>query len=344
MKANKKKLYAILLLALVVLAGVSSFFLYYFYKMRNDNLSFNKIDIQESEAMTYSVQTKDSDFYTPAAANKTYITEEVKNVKGYFNYLATYSSNTKFNYSYIVEGKIVGNSKGTSDKILEKQIYKNAPEVKQLEGRILNITDTFLIDVQDYMELKKSFIDKYEIELDAYIQYDVTITYSYDSPSINKSKVEKRVMTLMVPLSEKTTVPKVPANNNKSYAEYSDLTERDRGTYLAICLELLGSVILFVLTAILVLKRLFGRTTMYKKELNSLLKKYDKAIVKLKNLPDFDNIDVLFVDSFDDLLDACYVTDKPINYYEVIKDKEAIFVLFNDFKAYVYNVSIRNEE
>ena len=61
-------------------------------------------------------------------------------------------------------------------------------------------------------------------------------------------------------------------------------------------------------------------------------------------MPDFDNIDVLFVDEFDDLLDAVYVTDKPINYYEVIKDKEAIFVLFNDFKAYVYNVSIRNEE
>ena len=48
MKANRKILYTILLVSLVILASVSSFFLYYFYKMRNDNLSFNKIDIQES--------------------------------------------------------------------------------------------------------------------------------------------------------------------------------------------------------------------------------------------------------------------------------------------------------
>ena len=344
MKANKRFLYSILLIALVVLAAVSSFFLYYFYKMRNDNLSFNKIDIQDSSSMSYSVLTEDSNFYDSSVSNKKYLVDEVKDIKTVFNYVVTFSSDVSMNYSYIIEGKIIGNTKGSDDRILEKKVYKNDPEVKQMTGKIINITDSFNIDVPSYVSMKNNFIDKHNIDIDSYIQYDITITYSYDSRDINKSKVEKKVLTIMVPISEQVTVPKLTPNEVNTHSEYSSLTEKDKGTYLAICLELLGSVILFVLTAILVLKRMLTKTIMYKEDLNELFKKYKKVIVKLKNLPDFDNIDVLFVDEFDDLLDVCYVTDKPINYYEVIKDREVIFVIFNDFKAYVYNVSIRNEE
>ncbi len=344
MKANRRILYLVLLICLIVLAAVSGFFLYYFYKMRNDNLSFNKIDIQESSSISYSVLTNDSTFYESSASNKKYIVEEIKDIKPYFNYVIAFSSDVSMNYSYIIEGKIVGSTKGTSDRILEKNVTKNTPEVKQVNGKILNVSDSFNIDVPNYVEIVKNFKEKYQIDLDAYIEYDITITYSYDSSAINKSKVEKKTLTVVIPITELTTMPIIPESSTITHSEYSNLTEKDKGTYLAICLELLGSVVLFVLTAILVLKRMLGKTTMYRKDLNNLLKKYKTIIVKLKNLPDFDNIDVLFVDEFDDLLDAVYVTDKPINYYEVIKDKEAIFVLFNDFKAYVYNVSIRNEE
>ena len=344
MKANRKVLYSILLICLIVLAAVSGFFLYYFYKMRNDNLSFNKIDIQENSSMSYSVLTDDSTFYVSSASNKKYVVDDIKDIKTFFNYVVTFSSDISMDYSYTIEGKIVGNTKGTDDRVLEKKLFKNTPEVKKVNGKILNISDSFSIDVHSYIDAKNGFVDKYKIDLDSYIEYDIMITYSYTSNTINKTKTEKKELSIVVPISEATTIPKTTPNGTNTHSEYSSLTERDKGTYLAICLELLGSIILFVLTAILVLKRILAKETMYKKDLNNLLKKYDKVIVKLKNLPDFDNIDVLFVDSFDDLLDAVYVTDKPINYYEVIKDKEAIFVLFNDFKAYVYNVSIRNEE
>ena len=344
MKANKKALYSILLICLVILAGVSSFFLYYFYKMRNDNLSFNKIDIQESSSMMYNVLTTESNFYDSYVDNKTYIVEDIKDIKTFFNYVATFSSDVSTNYSYIIEGKVIGNTKGTDDRVLERTLYKNNPEVKQTNGRILNITDSFNIDVPTYVATKDDFVKKYNIDVDSYIEYDVTITYSYDAKSINKSKVEKKEIAIVVPISDKTTIPKIPQPGTVKHSEYSDLTQQDKGTYLAICLELLGATLLFVLTSILVIKRMLDKTIMTKEDVEDLINRYKKIIVKLKNLPDFDNVDVLFVDNFEDLLDVCYVTDKPINYYEVIKDREVIFVIFNDFKAYVYNVSIRNEE
>ncbi len=344
MKANRKILYTILLVSLVILASVSSFFLYYFYKMRNDNLSFNKIDIQESSTVSYNVLTNDSKFYDASVNSKSYITKEIKDIKTYFNYILTFSSDVSIDYSYIIEGKIVGNSKGTEDKILDKTIYKNVPTVKKYSGRIINLTDTFDIDLPYYIGVQDEFIKQYGVELDGYVEYDITITYAYSSNAINKSKTDKKELSIVIPINDVSTKPIVPVSNINTYSEYSDLTEKDKSTYLAICLELLGSTVLFVLTAILVLRRLFRNASIYRRELQELLKKYKNYIVKLKNMPDFDDTDVLFVDEFEDLYDACMVTNKPINYYEVVKDKVAIFVVFSDFKAYVYKVNIRNEE
>lgn len=344
MKTNRKILYTILLVSLVVLASVSSFFLYYFYKMRNDNLSFNKIDIQESSTVSYNVLANDSKFYDSSVSTKSYITNEIKNVKTYFNYILTFSSDVSINYSYIIEGKIIGSTKGTDDRILEKTIDKNTPTVKKYSGKIINLTDTFDIDVPYYVGLKDEFIKQYGIDVDAYIEYDITISYAYTSNTINKSKTDKKELSIIIPITEVSTMPVIPLSSINTHSEYSDLTEKDKNTYLAICLELFGSTLLFVLTAILVVRRLFRNTSIYRKDLKALLTKYKKVIVRLKNMPDFEYTDVLFVDDFEDLYDACLVTDRPINYYEVVKDKVAIFVLFSDFKAYVYKVNIRNEE
>ena len=344
MKTNRKVLYSILLISLVILASVSSFFLYYFYKMRNDNLSFNKIDIQESSSVSYNILANDSKFFDSSVSNKSYIINEIKDIKTYFNYVLTFSSDVSIDYSYIIEGKIIGNTIGTDDSILEKTIYKNSPAVKKATGKIVNITDTFDINVPDYVQIKNDFINQYGIDVDAKIEYFITITYAYTSNTINKTKTNKKELSIVVPINGSSTMPIVSPSKIDTYSEYSDMTSQDKNTYLAICLELLGSTILFVLASILVLRRLLRNTSIYKKDLNELLKKYKQCIVRLKNLPDFDDTDVLFVDSFEDLLDACYVTNKPINYYEVKKNQVAIFVLFSDFKAYVYKVNIRNEE
>lgn len=346
MKTNRKILYTILLIALLILASVSSFFLYYFYKMRNENLSFNKIDVQESSTVSYNVLANDSKFYDSSVSKKSYITREIKDVQTYFNYILTFSSDISINYSYIIEGKIIGSTKGTDDRILEKTIYKNTPVVKQYSGKIINLTDTFDIDVPYYVQLKDEFVNQYNIDVDAYIEYHITISYAYTSNAINKSKTDKKELSIIIPISEVSTMPVVPLNNIYTHSEYSDLTEKDRSTYLAICLELFGSTMLFILTGILIFKRLISDTevVLYRKDIKEILSKYKEYVVKLKNMPDFDDIDVLFVDKFQDLYDLCLFTKKPINYFEVLEDKTAIFVIFNDFKAYVYKVNIRNEE
>lgn len=344
MKTNRKILYTILLITLLILASVSSFFLYYFYKMRNDNLSFNKIDVQESSTVSYNVLANDSKFYDSSVSKKSYITKEIKDVQTYFNYVLTFSSDVSIDYSYIIEGRIVGSTKGTDDKILEKTIYKNSPTVKKYSGKIINITDTFDIDVPSYLSMNEEFINQYHIDVDSMIVYNITISYAYTSNDINKSKTGKEELSIIIPISEVSTMPIVPQSNIYTHSEYSDLTEKDRNTYLIICLELLGSTLLFILTAILILRRILTKTDIYRKDLDNILSKYSKYIVVLKNMPDFDNIDVLFVDKFENMVDICLFTNKPINYYEVAKDRIAIFVVFNDFKAYVYKVNIRNEE
>ena len=122
MKTNRKILYTILLIALLILASVSSFFLYYFYKMRNENLSFNKIDVQESSTVSYNVLANDSKFYDSSVSKKSYITREIKDVQTYFNYILTFSSDISINYIILLLKNLMN---FIQRMILDRKYYPN---------------------------------------------------------------------------------------------------------------------------------------------------------------------------------------------------------------------------
>lgn len=62
MKKNKVMLYYGLLVVLLILIGISSFFFNYFYNLRNEDLSLEDVSIREKNQMSYNVRLFDNEF------------------------------------------------------------------------------------------------------------------------------------------------------------------------------------------------------------------------------------------------------------------------------------------
>jgi hypothetical protein len=69
---------------------------------------------------------------------------------------------------------------------------------------------------------------------------------------------------------------------------------------------------------------------------NNLLKEYDNVIVNSKNDPNFKGYNVINCASFQELLDAQKVLNKPIIYNEYIKNQKSMFIIINDKDVYRY--------
>ena len=63
MKNNKVNLYYGLMVVLLVLIGISSFFFNYFYNLRDEDLSIENMIINESNKMSYNVKLFDNEFF-----------------------------------------------------------------------------------------------------------------------------------------------------------------------------------------------------------------------------------------------------------------------------------------
>lgn len=338
MKKNKVMLYYSLLVVLLILIGISSFFFNYFYNLRNEDLSIEDVAIREKNQMSYNVKLFDNDFFKSSMEEKNYVLSLVDNMNAYFNYSVAFSSPINGEYSYYVVGNIVMEQNGEKVK---NEIYRSDIKKFEANGRVVNLSESFDIDIDQIIKKYNDQVKNLSINVSATIEYDVIINYSVFNEKTNKSFVNGKSLSYYIPIKDITNIT-YTEDNIEERREYSDLNYEDNKIYLVICLEFIGAIIIFILMIVLIVKRVNGQVSIYQEKLEKILSKHDEHIVHLNDLPDLTQYDVLFVEKFGDLLDAANNIKTPINYYEVVKKHEATFIVFDKKCAYVYKLSSKN--
>lgn len=338
MKKNKVILYYSLLVVLLILIGISSFFFNYFYNLRNEDLSLEDISIKEKNQMSYNVKLFDNDFFKSSIEEKNYVLSLIDNLNAYFNYSVTFSNTVEGEYSYYVIGSIVMEQNGEKVK---SEIYRSDINKFETNGKVINLSESFDIDVDQIIKNYNNQVNDLNIAVDAKIEYDVIINYSVFSEHISKSIVNGKTLSYYVPIKDITNIT-YTEDNVEERRDYSDLNFEDNKIYLVICLEFVGAIVIFILLIVLIVKRVNGQASVYQEKLEKILNKHDDKIVHLKDLPDLCTYNVLFVEHFGDLLDAAYNINTPINYYEIVKKHQAIFIVLDKNTAYVYKLSSKN--
>lgn len=333
---KKKILYLSFIIVLIILVGICSFFAYYFYQQKDIKFFSKKLTSLEKSNITYTVLNKENNFYENNNSSEEYLLDLMDKITVNFNYNKAFNSEVNGEYSYFIVGKLIANNQETNNNIVNTELYRTDITKYELKGNIINVMNSFNINVNDIVNKFKEFKNHYNLILSGSIEYQVYINYHFYNETIDKYVNESKTLFLSIPLNDNTLSINTSKPTNQEYSYFKDADYKDKEVIMIICLEFLGSSLLFFLLVILLIKKFIDVNSKYDRMLNKILKKYDDIIVQLNSLPDLTKYEVLFVKKFKDIKDASYNLDKPVNYICIKEHIESVFIVLADKKAYVY--------
>ena len=336
-----------LIIQVLSVFGMVLFSLMDIYLYKNGYFEYEKATLmykEEKKEIDYKVYYKKNDFFETEylEKDKTYITSLIDHINVDFDYEIGFDHLIKGEYRYYVSA-IIESKKTNAEKELFKKEYKLTDEVKKEIERATeySIHENVNIDYNKYNNLLTSFKKTYSLSgtegtLKIYLNIDSTI---------EGNKIKKRIsskLLLQMPLTEMTVEATFSRDNNADAQTLSEIinTESVKKYKTLGIIYIIGTVCSLLL---------FLFASKKKKDLNryeNLLKKtintYDSIIVNIKKIPDLTGYREIYVDTFEELLDAHGEVRMPINYYKDIG--KSYFILLSDKTAWIYVMSKKKIE
>jgi len=307
------------------------------------------INYQKNSDISYKVYLHENDEYQGnyQKMNERYLTELVDDIKFDFLYKKLFNNDVNGYYYYSVIGILHAYADDITDDIWTKEyrILDNKTVVLN-QGNIksIDINDRAIIDFDKCRDDLDNFIKKYNINLQGYLEVKFIINEELNFKGIDKVVSDEAKMEAIIPLSYDTFKINIK-NANNNIDSYYDFSTREKVNYLLLILAAF-SLSLGISFLALVIREMVYVTddkTKYVKELKKILSTYDDKIVKVKRFYNKKKYNLIYVDSFLELLDVYNKVGNPISYREVKKDEEAIFIIVDEDNAWIYQMKAKNK-
>lgn len=288
----------------------------------------------------YKVYLKENDFFKEnyIEMDKQYTSELIDYIDIDLSYLFNGSSVTNMNYDYDITATIIGEYENSSSGKAELW----TKEYKLLETQNKSIYDTTLFDINqnlkikydDYEKVVDDFNSQFNLSIDAYLNIKLNINYN---GLIQKNKYEVNgsdALEMNIPLSKSiiNIETKYDEETNKSLVPSKDELRNMNKVYIGIIIFITVLVLIIILRD----KVFISKKTYYSKILNKILKNYAEIIVRISNPINYDELELLEVKDFEDMIDIEEKSNSRILLYEVEEGKESHFVVVNDKYAYIF--------
>lgn len=345
-KKNFKVKYISLCLIFVFLIflffTLSVTFLYLGYS----NKKIIKVDYRENSTVDYKVFLKENNFfeeeYLTEKDEKPFITSLINNINVLFNYNIQFDNTVEGTYNYEIKAIIEAKAQGSNKKYWEEE-YEIIPskEVKLDTNTSFSILENVDIDYEKYnsrfTDFKKELTKN--LSLDGELKIVLNVESKLNTPKLTKSIEKDSTVLMQIPLSQLAVEAKIDTKNSNgkinSIVEIEKLTDTK---FLVYKITGILSGVFGIISLIYFIKliRFVHNQTRYELTLKRILRNYDSIIVNINEYPDFGDLNVIYVKSFEELIDAHGEVRMPINYYEDEACNRGIFVLINDPTAWVY--------
>ncbi len=312
------------------ISAIIAFFFLLISIIGYNNINKQKISIFENSKINYSVCQKENQYYEDECLGEgnRYTSSLTDKIRINYIYNAVYQKKEKKKYEYYVKSKLLFKTgKNNELELLKKEDALTKKQQGTLDGKILSIKETIDIPFQDYNEYALNYKKDYPL---------VDMSTLEVSLIIKEGNKEKELSTITIPLTKEIySISKKEISNKVT--KYSTTLNKALLIIFIICI-VLG--LLFTIITIEKLVRFIYQTKpneiSYQKELNKILKKYDKYIINLENHNSIENPkDEYIVKSFQELLDVRNTLKEPILYYK-INDNKSEFYIQGKEKTYKY--------
>ena len=312
------------------ISAIIAFFFLLISIIGYNNINKQKISIFENSMINYSVCQKENQFYEDECLGEgnRYASSLTDKIRINYIYNAVYQKKEKKKYEYYVKSRLLFKTgKNNELELFRKEDALTKKQQGTLDGKILSIKETIDIPFQDYNEYALNYKKDYPL---------VNMSNLEVSLIIKEGNKEKELSTITIPLTKEIySISKKEISNKVT--KYNTTLNKALLIIFIICI-VLG--LLFTIITIEKLVRFIYQTKpneiSYQKELNKILKKYDKYIINLENHNSIENPkDEYTVKSFQELLDVRNTVKEPILYYK-INDNKSEFYIQGKEKTYKY--------
>ena len=290
----------------------------------NSNIDY-KVFLFENDYLPYEYMQE----------GKAYISNLVAKVRADFDY--TIKTSDKFDSEYEYD-------------IYAKAIVAHETSGKELWTDRIDLVNNVKIDVED----KKNAIDRNEIK----IKDSVEIPYNLFNTKVKAFKNQhnipiKAFIDVELVIVDKVTKKQVATTGLSMdlYEDIFEVSEVKTGEYTENITEeeVPNKILIFVIFCIMFTSGLYtlfmiyliidyslSKKTYYAKAIYTILKNYGDIVAEVVKPIELDNLKVIDVKNFDQMLDVEEELRIPIMFFETIKGKEGWFVLVHNDLAYRY--------
>ena len=303
-----------------------------------------KVEYEDKSDVIYKVNYLEEDYIS---TGDRYVSSMVDDIDISYNYENIISEYIAGYYRYSVDASLITYLESSKDS-LWKRDYKLVNEKTVLldAGKInnININDKFVIDFDRYREEVYSFMKQYDMEVSGYLNIKINILEALNFESLNNQYEDTKVINVNIPLTQDTF--KINVDNINSINNcYELVTDGAMNIIFLIIGAFCGSVSLALLILVLrQFKIINDMENEYNKQLDKILSKYDEQIVKIKRFYVSKKYNMIYVDSFKELMDVANNENKMISFKETKRDSESVFVVISENDAWIYRLLANKEK
>jgi len=318
---------------------------YFFIDRGINTQTRNYVDYEQSGDVSYKVYLHDNDIYQQDYLNmgNRYITSLVDNIEFTFNYNKIFSRSVNGYYSYEVVASLIAYKDKMNDEVLNNSYILLDKKTEILNKNDLNnidINQEIIIDFDKYKDALNGFIHMYEIDLSGYLKLSFLIDENLNFSGIKDVIEDKEIINVIIPLSYDTFRVDITNNNINKNSSYEDFSNKERVNYIflvfgALAISIMMAFMTLVIRNIIILSK---NQSKYDKELKKIFKEYNDILVGVKRFYNKKKYNLIYVDSFKELIDVYNKNGNPITYREVKKGNEMIFLITDDDNAWIYRM------
>lgn len=341
-KILKRSIFYIVIVIMLLALSVSAFVMHYYVNNEEKVLwgkSTSNFDVK------YKVYNSDNKFYESDYLDEygSYISSITDKIDFSIGYVFQTTENLDINYTYDLFGEVLAEvyESGSSSPVWSKELDINIEDTNSAgHSNYLQLNKNISIPFKEYNDMMLEYKKNYNINIASYIKFTVKVRIK-SLESINSNISTTDTLTIKIPLLQPTykiDINKSVANNRDIY-----LLTKNEPNNLYFRLGVIGMTLTLLIGFLLFLlyKNTKTKSELFKEKVNMLLKKYEEVIIKIKDMPKTEGLEVIEITDFSDLIDLVETLNLPIMYLNVIPNKEAWFILVHNNFFYRFVLKIK---
>jgi len=325
---------------LLMFFGLTIFFILKSFSMT----SGDSINYVEKSNLDYQVYLKENSFYETDHLGKDmlYVASLIDHINVAFDYNFTVDKQLDFNLTYDIIGKLTIADNSEKNIYFEKEYVLLEPVTETISnGSAHNINRNINIDYNYYNSLANNFRTSYGLDTSSNLIVYFRVKQDNGTADSQYPLHSASEMSVNIPLSERSVNIRLDYNEVNDSKQIISTEHLALTNYAFVILAIISfiAMIYFAIKLTRLIRYMIVKKSNYDKFVSKVLKEYDRLIVETTTAPVInDDIDVVKVNKFQELLDVRDNLKLPIKYYVVNKHQKCYFFISYEKELYLLTI------